>query len=100
MATVLYPGTRESHFDFGYYLHHHIPLVKDRLQEFGLDSVRLLRGTVSFEGGAHFFEVIGQLMFPSLQHLQSALAQHGPEIIADIPNFTDVQPIIQIDEPL
>ena len=27
MVTVLYPKTRESHFDFGYYLHHHIPLV-------------------------------------------------------------------------
>jgi uncharacterized protein (TIGR02118 family) len=100
IATVLYPKTRESRFDFSYYLQSHIPLVKDRLQGVGLESVRLLRGMASLDGGAPLFEVIGQLTFPSMEQLQGALAQHGQEIIGDIPNFTDVQPIIQIDEPL
>jgi uncharacterized protein (TIGR02118 family) len=100
IVTVLYPKSAESRFDMNYYLEKHIPLVKARCQEWGLEGVSLTRGTGTLDGTVPPFEVIGHLAFASAQQMQGALAAHGPEIIGDIPNFTNVQPLIQIDEPL
>jgi uncharacterized protein (TIGR02118 family) len=70
------------------------------LAECGLIDVRLIRGSAMMDGAAPIYTLIGDLLFPSLQHLQDALAKHGSVIIADIPKYTNVQPIIQISESL
>jgi uncharacterized protein (TIGR02118 family) len=100
IATVLYEKTAQSHFDVDYYVAKHIPLVKNRFGPFGLKDVRLMRGVATLNGGTPTFEVIAELIFPSIQHLQDALGKHADEIIGDIPKFTDVQPTIQINEEL
>ena len=100
IVTVMYPKTSESHFDLDYYLQKHTPLVKARFTEMGMESIHLMRGTGAIDGGRPKFEVIAQLYFSSMQHLQGALAKHGQEIVGDIAKFTDVQPLIQINEPL
>jgi uncharacterized protein (TIGR02118 family) len=99
-VTVMYPKTEQSQFDFDYYLHTHADLVKQAFGPFGLQDVRLLRGTALLDGSKPQFEVIAQLMFASMQDLQNALQAHGQEIVADIAKFTNVQPTIQINEPL
>ena len=33
-----------------------------------------------------------------LDELQKALFKHGQEILADIPNYTKIQPIMQVNE--
>jgi hypothetical protein len=40
------------------------------------------------------------LWFRSLQDFESAGQEHGREIFADIPNFTNVKPVVQINETL
>ena len=99
IVTVLYPRTEQSHFDFDYYLASHVPMVKARLEPLGLQEARVMRGSAMLNGAAPAFEVIGELSFPTLQHLQDALGKHGAEIMADIPNYTNIQPTIQISEP-
>jgi hypothetical protein len=44
--------------------------------------------------------VIALVSFRSTQDFQNAAQAHGPEIFADIPNFTNVQPVVQINESL
>jgi uncharacterized protein (TIGR02118 family) len=44
--------------------------------------------------------VMALLWFRSVQDFESAAKEHGREIFADIPNFTNVKPIVQINEPL
>jgi uncharacterized protein (TIGR02118 family) len=100
ILSVLYPKTKDSKFDLEYYLETHIPLVKSRWSEMGLRDVDLVQGTAAVDGGAATYEVIGQLAFDSTESLENALSRHGNEIIADIPNFTNVQPIIQAGKPL
>jgi hypothetical protein len=39
---------------------------------------------------------IGYLLFEKMEDLQKGLATHGAEIMTHIPNFTNVQPQIQI----
>lgn len=99
-VTVLYPKTNESHFDFDYYLQIHTPLVKARFGPLGMEGLHLLRGSGSLAGGPPDFAMIARLDFTSLPHLQQALTQHGAEIMSDIPKFTNVQPIIQMNEPI
>ncbi|WP_266365606.1 EthD family reductase [Tellurirhabdus rosea] len=99
--TVLYPKTAESHFDMAYYLQKHVPLVQKRLSPLGLVQIELEEGVA---GGAPDtkagFAVIGRLYFPAIEDLQKALAAHGPELIGDIPNFTDVPPQMQVSRLL
>lgn len=100
IVSVLYPKTKDSSFDLAYYLQTHIPLVKSLWSEMGLRNVDLVQGTAAIDGGMPSYELIGQLTFDSTDSLQSALSRHGDEILGDIPNFTNVQPIIQTGKAL
>ena len=41
---------------------------------------------------------MGHLYFDSAEAFQAAFGPHAQEIMADIPNYTDIQPTIQISE--
>ena len=64
----------------------------------GLLETRLVRGVGTADGGESPFQVMALFRFRSLQDFQSAAQAHAQAIIADVPRFTDVQPIIQISE--
>jgi uncharacterized protein (TIGR02118 family) len=98
--SVFYPKTAASRFDFDYYLKTHTPMLKRLFEPEGLQNLRLFRGKNALDGSAPPFEVIAYFDMPSLESLQNALAQHAPQILADIPKYTDVQPVIQINEGL
>lgn len=95
--TVLYPQTTDSQFDLDYYLNVHTPLVKERLTSGGLIGVDLRQGLAGAAPGTPpAYAMVSSLNFETIDQLQAALATHGPELMGDIPNFTDVQPIMQI----
>jgi uncharacterized protein (TIGR02118 family) len=99
-VSVFYPKTATSRFDFAYYLDTHTPMLKRLLEPAGMQNLRLLRGKGSLDGGAAPYEVTAHFDLPSLEVLQNALSKHGAQIIGDMPNYTDVQPVIQINEAL
>ena len=98
LVSAMYPNRPGSRFDRDYYLQTHIPLVKERWRGMGLLETRLVRGVGTADGGESPFQVMALFRFRSLQDFQSAAQAHAREIIADVPRFTDVQPIIQISE--
>ena len=100
VISVFYPASPEATFAFDYYLDTHIPLVQQRLNPLGLEEVRVLRGSSAADGAAPPYLLIALLSFTSLEAFQAAVAAHGPEIFADIPNFTNLQPVIQVNEAL
>jgi len=100
LVSVLYPGDEGSRFDTDYYTRTHIPLVKQRWGSMGLTEVRLLRGLPGADGGRPPYQVIALLTFDSAASFGRAADAHGAEVFADIPNFTDVTPVLQISEPL
>lgn len=97
--TALYPKTANSRFDMDYYVNTHTPLVRERLTPVGLVSIDLEAGLA---GGTPdsppAYAMIGRLNFASLDELQNALSAHGPELMGDIPNFTNIQPLMQISQ--
>lgn len=97
--TALYPKTADSRFDMDYYLNTHTPLVRDRLTPAGLIGIDLEAGLAgAAPDSPPAYAMIGRLNFARLDELQAALAAHGPELMGDIPNFTDVQPLMQISQ--
>jgi uncharacterized protein (TIGR02118 family) len=100
VVSVMYPTTPTAKFDMDYYLKTHVPLVGARCKSFGLSEAKVLRGAGAPGGGAPTYSVIALLTFGSADEFQRAMAQHGKEIMGDLPNFTDIQPVIQVSEVL
>lgn len=97
-VTVLYPKTENSHFDKEYYLSKHVPLVNERLAGTGFQSISVDEGVAGgAPGQPAAFAAIAHLTFESLEAVQKGLGTHGPELMGDIPNFTNVQPQVQIN---
>ncbi len=96
-VTVLFPKTSDSHFDMDYYVNKHVPMTKTRLESLGFPvEAQVDEGVGSLTGGPAPYAAIGYLMFEKIEDLQNGLTTHGAEIMADISNFTNVQPQIQI----
>jgi uncharacterized protein (TIGR02118 family) len=49
-------------------------------------------------GSRPAYVAMGHLYFDSAEAFQTAFGPHAQTIMADIPNYTDIQPTIQISE--
>jgi uncharacterized protein (TIGR02118 family) len=97
--TVLYPNEPGKKFDHDYYVNRHMRLVRERLQGFGLVRTEVDRGVAGGAPGAPApYVALGHVYFDALEGFQKGMGQHGKEIMGDIPNYTDIQPQIQISE--
>ncbi|HEY1264237.1 MAG TPA: EthD family reductase [Terriglobales bacterium] len=93
-VTVLYPHREGMRFDFDYYMSRHIPMVSRLLRT----TIEVTKGIGTPTGTPPVFLYAARIRVRSLNEYQAAIAQHGAEIIGDMPNYTDVQPSVQIDE--
>jgi uncharacterized protein (TIGR02118 family) len=95
--SLLYPQTAESHFSMEYYINSHIPMVISKLKHMGLKRIHIEEGVGDeIPGMPAPFAAIGYLTFNSVDELQQGFDKHGSEIMGDIPNFTNVKPLIQV----
>ena len=96
--SVLYPNGEGNVFDMKYYLAKHIPLVR-RLSGAALKKVEVEEGVAGLAAGTPpAYLAMGHLLFESVAAFQSAFGPHAAEIMGDIPNYTNVQPTIQVSE--
>ena len=95
--TVLYPNKPGVTFDFDYYLKHHATLI-DRLYGSSIAKLELLRGSATPDGSPVPYVAVINIWIADQAAFDSAGAKHGPTLIADVPNFTNTMPTIQIDE--
>jgi uncharacterized protein (TIGR02118 family) len=95
---VLYPQSDGSHFDVDYYTTKHMKLVRDRLQPLGMTDCGVDVGTETIGGGPAPFAVIGYVVFDTLDQFHAAMDEALDELVADVPNYTNIQPLIQVSE--
>jgi uncharacterized protein (TIGR02118 family) len=99
-ATVLYPSSA-TRFDYDYYLNKHTPMVQEVWKNHGLVNVEVSRGVSGLvPGSTPAYCTVTVLTFTSVEAMQGAIAAAGAQVLSDIPNFTDVQPEVQVNEPL
>ncbi len=97
-VSVLYPHKDGTGFDMSYYLNNHIPTVRQKLGA-ACKGVAVEQGLAGGAPGTHpTYAAMGHLLFDSVESFQMAFGPHAATIMADIPNFTAVQPLIQISE--
>ncbi len=97
-VTVLYPHGKGSRFDLDYYCSKHIPFVEARLGN-ALRRITVEHGLSGETPGSEAANtVITRLYFDSVEAFQAAFGPHDEAITTDIPNYTDIEPVVQISE--
>ena len=97
-VSVFYPSRDGARFDMEYYRNRHMPMVQDRLGA-ACKGIAIEHGLAGGTPGSQpQFIAMGHIYFDSLEEFQSSFSQHGKDFIADVPNYTNLQPIIQISE--
>jgi uncharacterized protein (TIGR02118 family) len=97
-VTVFYPNEEGKNFDMDYYCTKHIPMVKEKCGS-ACKGATIDQGLGGPEPGSPAtYVAMGHLLFESVEEFQNAFAPHAETIMADIPNYTEIQPLIQISE--
>jgi len=97
-VSVMYLNTSGARFDHDYYRNKHMPFVKSKMGEsckyYTVDK-GIAGGT---PGSAPTYVGMCHIFCESVEAFQAGFGPHAAEIMADIPNYTDLAPIIQISE--
>ena len=97
-VSVFYPNEEGKNFDMEYYCTTHIPLVQEKLGA-ALKGVAVEKGLGGVEPGSPaIYIAMGHLYLDSVEAFQTAFGPHAESIMGDVPNYTDIQPMIQISE--
>ncbi|RXZ44798.1 EthD family reductase [Crenobacter cavernae] len=97
-VSVFYPNQADKKFDLDYYLGQHMPMVEARFGEACREASVEVGILGVAPGTTPAFIVTCHLTFDSVDAFQTAFAPHVAEIMGDIPNYTDIEPVIQIGE--
>src|SRR3979490_3434685 len=97
-VSVLYPNRPGAKFDMTYYCEKHIPMVQQKLGA-ACKRVAVEHGTAGMAPGSPpAFIAMGHLYCDSVAASQTGFAPHAQTIMADIANYTDIEPTIQISD--
>ena len=97
-VTILYPNAPDARFDMKYYVTHHMPMVRDKCAP-ECRSIAAESGLAGGEPGSQaLYIAVGHLTFDSMAAFQKSFGPNAAEILADIPNYTNTKPILQIGE--
>src|SRR5262245_21547525 len=88
----------DTKFNMTYYVDYHMPMVR-RLLGLALKGILVEQGICGETAASPApYVATGHLLFESLEAHQTSFAPHAKEIIEDIPNYTNSEPLIQIGE--
>jgi uncharacterized protein (TIGR02118 family) len=97
-VSVLYPNRPGAKFDMTYYCEKHMPMVQQKLGS-ACKRVSVEQGIAGMAPGAPAaFIAMGHIYCDSAAAFQAAFVPHVQGIMGDIPNYTDIEPTIQIRE--
>ena len=97
-VAIMYPNEEGKTFNMDYYTKKHMPMCATL---FG-DSLQLLQIDKGLAGRTPEepvpYVAIGYFYFNKLSEYQSVFGPNAEQIIGDIPNYTNIQPVVQISE--
>lgn len=98
----VYPVKDDYQFDFEYYENVHMPLsIKKLSAAKGFLGVSVERGiTIDEPNMPSSYVAMCHYYFDTLENFMAAFMPHAEELQADIKNYTNIEPTIQINEVL
>jgi uncharacterized protein (TIGR02118 family) len=96
--SVMYANDPGARFDHEYYCSRHMPLVKNRMGTACLFYTvdKGLSGNAPGEPAPYV--CMCHIYCESVEAFQTGFGPHVEEISADMPNYTDLTPLVQISE--
>ena len=97
-VSVLYANSPNVRFDHAYYRDRHMPLLKARMGD-SCTSYTVDKGLAGGTPGSQPpYVALCHIYCESIAAFQAGFGPHAGEIMADIANYTDVAPVVQISE--
>ncbi len=100
--SILYPNTKGARFDMRYYTETHMPMSIELLSAHpGFKGVSVERGLGGAEPGSDAaYIAMCHFQFESIENFMDAFMPHAGRLQGDMPNYTDIKPVIQFNEVL
>ena len=97
-VSVLYPNGKGKSFDMDYYCNKHVPMVGSLLGDavIGASVEKGLGGGDPNQKATYI--AMGNLYFTSVESFENSFGPNAEKIMGDLPNFTNIDPVIQISE--
>lgn len=97
-VSVMYPNTPGARFDHDYYRDRHMPMVAAKMGA-ACRSYTVDRGLAGGAPGAPAtYVAMCHIFCDSIGAFQAAFGPHAKSIMADVPNYTDIAPTMQVSE--
>ena len=97
-VSVMYPNDPNKKFDMDYYLNKHMPVLHEKLDPISLVKAEIDKGLGSRgENTPPPYRVICHMYFNTMEDFQKILP-YEEELFADVPNYTNIEPVVQISE--
>ena len=95
---ILYPNEAGKTFNMDYYSKNHMPMVANLFGE-SLKSYTIDKGLSGRTPEEPVpYVAMGCFYFDQLSDYENAFGPNAEKILGDIPNYTDIQPVVQISE--
>jgi uncharacterized protein (TIGR02118 family) len=100
--SILYPNSPGARFDFQYYVGTHMPMsIRLLSTHSGFRGATVEQGLASpTPGTPPAFTAMCHFLFLSIEDFLAAFQPHAEVLQGDIPNYTDITPLIQFNEVL
>lgn len=100
--SILYPNSKGSRFDLRYYVETHMPMSIELLSAHrGFKGVSVEHGLGGgIPGTDAAYVAMCHFLFDSLEDFMAAFMPHAAVLQGDMQNYTDVEPVIQVNEIL
>jgi len=97
-VAILYPNGEGKTFDMDYYSNKHMPMAATLFGD-SLKAMSIDKGIASGTPDVPVpYLAIGYFYFETMSSFQNSLRPHSEKLRADVPNYTNIQPVIQISE--
>ena len=97
---ILYPNEAGKTFDMDYYSNKHMPMVAELFGE-PLKSYSIDQGIAGRTPEEPMpYIAIGCFYFDKLSDYENAFGPNAEKILGDIPNYTNIQPKVQISKSI
>jgi uncharacterized protein (TIGR02118 family) len=100
--SILYPNNKGSRFNVPYYIETHMPIAIKLLGAHqGFKGVSVEHGLSGAVPGSELIYIaMCHFLFDSAEDFWAAFTPNAEVLQKDIPNYTDIEPVIQISEVL
>ena len=99
--TVVFPTHADSNYNIDYYVSHHMPLIERHWKKFGLKSWSVTKFAPGLDGNPPLYAFGSVVSWENEEGMKEAFGSpEAAEIMGDVPNFSNVQPIFLLGQIL